>query len=383
MLQWAESRNQIPREIGGSQNGYQAINCAINRVLTLDAFWQKQISGAVTSMGADTCYDRMAHSMISLCLQCLALVVEVITSLLLTLQLMKFFLRTAFGDSTHFYGGWRLIPLQGCCQGNGGGPAMWVSVLIILVHQLWANGHVAMFIQVISGLKVSFAGFLYVDDGDLATAACTPTKSEASMVNRAQKGTSCWQGGLRASGGDAKFEKTFWTLICFIWLNGNWCYKTKDETIGELYMLGPNDEQLKITKLDPSEPVKAVGITQLVDGYMAGQLEEMLSKIEDTGTTFHDGWVPHRYVWLGLRSTIWPLLSYPLVACSFSKAEADRLTSALYKLILPTLGASKSLPNVYHFAPGPARTGSSKFLCQTRHLQGLQVVHPRRLQQPH
>ena len=24
---------------------------------------------------------------------------------------------------------------------------------------------------------------------------------------------------------------------------------------------------------------------------------------------------------------------------------------ALYKLILPTLGASKSLPNVYHFAP--------------------------------
>ena len=30
MLQWAESWNQIPREIGGSQNGHQAINCAIN-----------------------------------------------------------------------------------------------------------------------------------------------------------------------------------------------------------------------------------------------------------------------------------------------------------------------------------------------------------------
>ena len=46
-----------------------------------------------------------------------------------------------------------------------------------------ANGHVATFVRVISGLKVSFAGFLYVDDGDLATAACTPTKSEASMVD--------------------------------------------------------------------------------------------------------------------------------------------------------------------------------------------------------
>ena len=171
------------------------------------------------------------------------------------------------------------------------------------------------------------------------------------MVNRAQKGTSCWQGGLQASGGDTKFEKTFWTLICFIWQNGNWCYKTKDETIGKLYMLCPNNEQLKITKLDPSEPVKAVSITQSADACMAGQLEEMLSKIEDFGTAFHDGWVPHRYAWLGLRSTIWPLLSYPLAACSFSKAEADHLMSALYKLILPTLGASKSLPNVYHFAP--------------------------------
>ena len=30
MLQWAESQNQIPREIGGSQNGHQAIDCAIN-----------------------------------------------------------------------------------------------------------------------------------------------------------------------------------------------------------------------------------------------------------------------------------------------------------------------------------------------------------------
>ena len=39
------------------------------------------------------------------------------------------------------------------------------------------------------------------------------------------------------------------------------------------------------------------------------------------------------------------------MACSFSKAKADRLTLSLYKLILPTLGGSKSLPNVYHFAP--------------------------------
>ena len=117
-------------------------------------------------------------------------------------------------------------------------------------------------------------------------------------------------------------------------------------------MLGPNNEQLKIMKLDPSEPVKAISITQSAHGSMTGQLEEMLSKIEEFGTAFQDGWVPHKYAWLGLWSMIWPSLSYLLAAFSFLKAKADHLTLAHYKLILPTLGTSKcSLPNVYCFAP--------------------------------
>ena len=53
---------------------------------------------------------------------------------------------------------------------------------IVLVHQLWANGHIAMFIRAISGLKVSFAGFLYVDDGGLATVACTPTNPRLAWL---------------------------------------------------------------------------------------------------------------------------------------------------------------------------------------------------------
>ena len=54
--------------------------------------------------------------------------------------------------------------------------------LLSLSTSLWANRHVAMFVWAVSGLKVSFAGFLYVDDGNLATVACTPNESELSMV---------------------------------------------------------------------------------------------------------------------------------------------------------------------------------------------------------
>ena len=64
---------------------------------------------------------------------------------------------------------------------------MLLSVSIVHVHQLWANGHVATFVRAVSGLKVSFAGFLYVDDGDLATAACTFKESEANVITRSQR----------------------------------------------------------------------------------------------------------------------------------------------------------------------------------------------------
>jgi hypothetical protein len=41
---------------------------------------------------------------------------------------------------------------------------------------------------------------------------------------------------------------------------------------------------------------------------------------------------------------MWPSLAYPLPACNFSDSEADQLTVNLYKLILPTMGTTKSFP---------------------------------------
>jgi hypothetical protein len=48
---------------------------------------------------------------------------------------------------------------------------------------------------------------------------------------------------------------------------------------------------------------------------------------------------------------MWPSFAYPLPACNFSDSEADRLTVDLYKLILPTMGMTKSFPRVYRYAP--------------------------------
>jgi hypothetical protein len=60
----------------------------------------------------------------------------------MTIQMMNFFLQMAFGDSNQSYDSCNLvlhkdlldqvIPLQGACQGNWGGPAMFVAITMSL-----------------------------------------------------------------------------------------------------------------------------------------------------------------------------------------------------------------------------------------------------------
>jgi len=146
MMEWAEDHDEFPDECFGSRKGRSAINAAINRELSLDLMRQKQTPGTIIAVDAMQCYDQMAHSIVSMLAQCLTMMIEVIVCLLLMIQLMKFFLCTAFGNSSSHYGGQRGIPYQGICQGNGGEPGMWLAVSIILVKILCVKGHVAIFV---------------------------------------------------------------------------------------------------------------------------------------------------------------------------------------------------------------------------------------------
>jgi len=196
MMHCAESIGVIPREIEGSRKVHRAVDVALNRCLIWDALRLKRISGILTSVDAATCYNWMAHSIISLCTRRLEMPQVVINSLLSMIQQMRFYLRTAFGDSDTFYGGSLDDPLQGCCQGNGGGPAMWLSITIPLVEHLYATQQVAVLYTAISKKKITLAGDLYVDDTNLVTSAVSRQEPFVTVLARAQDKVGTWQTDL-------------------------------------------------------------------------------------------------------------------------------------------------------------------------------------------
>jgi hypothetical protein len=91
-----------------------------------------------------------------------------IFAMLHPIQTMKFFQKTAQGDSMTFMGGrGKDNPLQGLCQGNGATPACWLMLSTVLMHCYQRQGFGLRIISPISSAIIDFLGEIYVDDTDL------------------------------------------------------------------------------------------------------------------------------------------------------------------------------------------------------------------------
>ena len=90
-----------------------------------------------------------------------------VSEMLEMIQEMKFFLRTAFGDSRDFAGSTIEVKTQGLGQGNEASLAGWcvISIMILCAHG--AKGCGAHFIALLSQVRSSLSVILYVYDTDL------------------------------------------------------------------------------------------------------------------------------------------------------------------------------------------------------------------------
>jgi hypothetical protein len=108
---------------------------------------------------------------------------EPIVCMFSTIQNLKHYIWTVYGDSTISFGGdiW-LVPIQGVGQGNGAGPQIWAAVSTPVLNLLRDMGYGASFKAAISGTDLSFVGYAFVDNVDLCTASADLAATVADMV---------------------------------------------------------------------------------------------------------------------------------------------------------------------------------------------------------
>jgi hypothetical protein len=146
MMAFAEKHGGLAEEQYGSRKCKTAIAHCLNKRLTFDILRQQRRPGALLANDAKSCYDRIVHSVASICMQRLGVPKQPIQMMFRTIEDLEHFVRTIYGDSEISFGGsgW-IYPCQGVGQGNGAGPPIWAFVSTPLFDKLRAEGHGASF----------------------------------------------------------------------------------------------------------------------------------------------------------------------------------------------------------------------------------------------
>ena len=178
------------------------------------------------AIDADNCYDRIAHLVASLVFQSMGVLTLATTSMLSTIQDMKFYLRTGFGDSKEFARSMGGIKTPGLCQGNGAAPTGWTTTNITMIKAHKQKDHGVHLINPISKGGLHVVGTIFVDDTDLEHFNMRQNKSAEEAHERFQENITNWGRLLIATGGVSKPIKCVYQLISFSWnSDGTWMYE--------------------------------------------------------------------------------------------------------------------------------------------------------------
>ena len=146
MMYQAEELNALAQEQFGSRKTLSSVNQSLNKRLTFDLLQQLKRPGALCANDAKSCYDRVVHSIASICMQRVGVPQEPIVCMFTTIQNLEHRIRTAYGDSESTFSGqlWA-VPMHGLGQGNGAGPQIWGVVSSPVIHMLQDEGYGAFF----------------------------------------------------------------------------------------------------------------------------------------------------------------------------------------------------------------------------------------------
>ena len=168
MMNFAETHQLLTPEQYGSRKFHSAQDQSLNKTLTFDIYRQSKDRCGLCCVDLKSCYDRMVHAACSMSMRRCGCPPELIKTSFQTIQNLRHFVRTKYGDSKEFFAAKKGdIPIQGVGQGNGAGPAEWAVVSTPIFNSMRHRGYGIYLENPLSGGQFQFVGYAFVNDTDL------------------------------------------------------------------------------------------------------------------------------------------------------------------------------------------------------------------------
>jgi hypothetical protein len=276
MMKDGEAYEKLTWEQYGSREGKNAIDQALNKVLSFYLIRQAQMDAAMCANDAKSCYDRIVHAIASILMQHQNLPASACICVFTTLHNLHYTQRTIYGDSKTGYGRtlWS-VPYSGVLQGNEAVPAMWAVVSTPVLKMMKDEGFGFMYKTSIKGKQLHFVGYSFVD-GTYIIQSGKPWEPFQVLVMRMQAAMDAREGGLRDTGGALEPEKSCWYLIRFCSKNGQWTYVSKEDTPVSISVRNHAGDRVELEHLEVTEARKTLVVKTAPTGDNTAQFENML-----------------------------------------------------------------------------------------------------------
>ncbi len=218
MIGVALARKMIPGEYF-SKKGSNCINAAMTKIFICDESRIHHHSASIIGNNFSDCYDRIAHNVAADSLRAFGVPQPAINILLGTMETMRFFLRTGFGESKDLYGGTHEERLAGYGQGNAAPGPGFTALSSLIVNTYLREGFGAKMYSSYYRRFLLLAAVMYVDDTDMIHWAQNPSCSPGNLLAAAQTATYAWGGLAIATGAAMKPEKCYAYFLSYSYDN--------------------------------------------------------------------------------------------------------------------------------------------------------------------
>ena len=301
---------------------------------------------------ASACYDRITVALGMLAARRCGMPENAIRVHAEALELMQYTVKTVYGVSEDNYHGTSFEPLFGTGQGSGASPAVWLTLVVVLLNTLDRLVPDRInFVPLIGDKKHKRLVDAFVDDTSLGFTSAGQNNYE-EIIERLQKVAQTWEHLLYLSGGKLNLSKCSWYVMYWQWEKGRPKLREitpTDPTIRLKQGSTSSTTTIRRTRLDESTRMLGVHLNPMGD--FGHHIEVLRKKADGYATRISSSRLTVRDIRIFHRSIYIPAMRYSLAPIAVDEEVLAGVQHRIIKVMLQKMHVNSNLPTSIRHGP--------------------------------
>ena len=257
---------------------------------------------------------------------------------------MRYTVETMYGISEANYHGTVFEPLFGTGQGSGASPAVWLSLVVLLLHTFdRIVPHRMNFDPISGGRPHSRSSDAFVDDTSLGFTSTDETSYE-DIVTRLQEVAQTWEHLLFLSGGKLNLSKCSWFVLRWEWKSGCPILRKLQQHDPKLSLSqGASSDKQAIKQTELTHSSRMLGVLLNPMGDFSAHIDTLKKKADEYARRIMSPRLTATDIAIFHQSIYIPSMRYSLAAIAADEEALAPVQTKIIQTILQKLHISSTI----------------------------------------